>query len=236
MANIANATSRNVRLNNNMKPGYDLATRLEASGGLTECWNALMELKSCSNEIVICFLNRQADIGPDCCRAIDIITHENCPKLGTLDTGKSNTQDSKELNLETLDLEKSNSQVLEEADSDIRFEERFKDENGLDSDVGGLHIEEEVSGAKWSLDCDSVSEEFDERGVDRHDVAEMVKENEDLRLEESLKRRRSSDDGFEEKKDKKKRVKSVSEDDRKEENILSNSVLSLRDCCKICQS
>ncbi|GAY60003.1 hypothetical protein WN944_022796 [Citrus x changshan-huyou] len=60
-----------------MKPSYDLATRLEASRGLTECWNALMELKSYSNEIVIFFLNSQADIGPDCCRAIDIITR-NC--------------------------------------------------------------------------------------------------------------------------------------------------------------
>ncbi|KAL9460192.1 hypothetical protein AB3S75_003403 [Citrus x aurantiifolia] len=74
MANIANATSRNDRLNNNMKSGYDLATRLETSEGLTECWNGLMELKSCSNEIVIFFLNSQADIGPDYCRAIDIIT------------------------------------------------------------------------------------------------------------------------------------------------------------------
>ncbi|GAY59155.1 hypothetical protein CUMW_192390 [Citrus unshiu] len=42
MANIVNATSRNDCLNNNIKPGYDLA-----------------------------------DIGPDCCRAIDIITR-NC--------------------------------------------------------------------------------------------------------------------------------------------------------------
>ncbi|KAL9414459.1 hypothetical protein AB3S75_042847 [Citrus x aurantiifolia] len=48
--------------------------RLEVSGGLTECWNALMELKSCSNEIVIFFLNNQADISPDYCCAIDIIT------------------------------------------------------------------------------------------------------------------------------------------------------------------
>ncbi|KAK9214506.1 hypothetical protein WN944_006499 [Citrus x changshan-huyou] len=77
MTNIANVTSRNDRLNNNIKSGYDLATRLEVSGGLTECWNALMELKSCSNEIVIFFLNSQADIGPDCCRTIDIITR-NC--------------------------------------------------------------------------------------------------------------------------------------------------------------
>ena len=57
MANIAKTTNKNDRLNNNIKPSYDLATRLEASGGLTECWNALMELKSCSNEIVIFFLN-----------------------------------------------------------------------------------------------------------------------------------------------------------------------------------
>ncbi|GAY65665.1 hypothetical protein CUMW_242900 [Citrus unshiu] len=55
MANIANATCRNDRLNNNIKPGYDLVTRLEASGGLTD----------------------QANIGLDCCRAIDIITR-NC--------------------------------------------------------------------------------------------------------------------------------------------------------------
>ncbi|KDO47962.1 hypothetical protein CISIN_1g037667mg, partial [Citrus sinensis] len=46
------------------------------AGGLTECWNALMELNSCSNEIVIFFLNSQADISPDCCCAIDIITRK----------------------------------------------------------------------------------------------------------------------------------------------------------------
>ncbi|GAY49343.1 hypothetical protein CUMW_118400 [Citrus unshiu] len=32
MTNIANATSRNDRLNNNMKPCYDLAIKLEGSG------------------------------------------------------------------------------------------------------------------------------------------------------------------------------------------------------------
>ncbi|KAL9407760.1 hypothetical protein AB3S75_046327 [Citrus x aurantiifolia] len=83
MANIANATIRNDRLNNNMKPGYDLATRLEASGGLTECWNALMDLKSYSNEIVIFFLNSQANIGHDCCRTIDIITRNCWPAMLT---------------------------------------------------------------------------------------------------------------------------------------------------------
>ncbi|KAH9681160.1 Egg cell-secreted protein 1.4 [Citrus sinensis] len=83
IANIANATSRNDHLNNNMKPDYDLAIRLEASGGLTECWNMLMELKSCSNEIVIFFLNSQTNIGLDCCRAIDIITRNCGPAMLT---------------------------------------------------------------------------------------------------------------------------------------------------------
>ncbi|KAK9225055.1 hypothetical protein WN943_010096 [Citrus x changshan-huyou] len=42
-----------------------------------------MELKSCSNEIVIFFLNSQADIGPDYCCAIDIITCNCWPAMLT---------------------------------------------------------------------------------------------------------------------------------------------------------
>ncbi|KAH9669385.1 Egg cell-secreted protein 1.4 [Citrus sinensis] len=83
MTNIANATSRNDNLNNNIKPGNNLAARLEDSRSLTECWNALMELKLCSNEIIIFFLNGQADIGPDCCRTIDIITRNCWPTMLT---------------------------------------------------------------------------------------------------------------------------------------------------------
>ncbi|KAF5745172.1 egg cell-secreted protein 1.4 [Tripterygium wilfordii] len=60
-----------------VKPEDNLEARLEASGGLVECWNALMEMKSCSNEIVLFFLNGETDIGPECCRAIDIVT-KNC--------------------------------------------------------------------------------------------------------------------------------------------------------------
>ncbi|TXG60494.1 hypothetical protein EZV62_015067 [Acer yangbiense] len=67
------ATSRSSRniVNLHIKPGSNLQVRLETSGGLAECWTALMELKSCTNEIVLFFLNGQANIGPDCCRAID---------------------------------------------------------------------------------------------------------------------------------------------------------------------
>ncbi|KAJ0096905.1 hypothetical protein Patl1_27714 [Pistacia atlantica] len=66
-----------------IKPGYNLAARLEAaaaassSGSLAECVNALWELKSCTNEIAIFFLSGQASIGPECCRAIGVITR-NC--------------------------------------------------------------------------------------------------------------------------------------------------------------
>ncbi|KAL5751965.1 hypothetical protein ACOSP7_022136 [Xanthoceras sorbifolium] len=64
-------------------PGYNLEARLEDSGGLAECWTALMELKSCTNEIVLFFLNGQANIGPDCCRAIGIITRNCWPAMLT---------------------------------------------------------------------------------------------------------------------------------------------------------
>ncbi|XP_042975258.1 egg cell-secreted protein 1.4-like [Carya illinoinensis] len=66
-----------------IKPGHMLAARLETSEGLVPCWNALMELKSCSNEIVLFFLNGQTDIDPDCCRAISIITHNCWPAMLT---------------------------------------------------------------------------------------------------------------------------------------------------------
>ena len=36
-----------------------------------------------SNEIVVFFLNGQTDIGPDCCRAISIVTHHCWPAMLT---------------------------------------------------------------------------------------------------------------------------------------------------------
>ncbi|XP_030516277.2 egg cell-secreted protein 1.3-like [Rhodamnia argentea] len=69
-----------------LKPGLDLAARLEAvqaSGGLVECWNALVELKSCTNEIILFFLNGETSLGPGCCGAIDVITHNCWPAMLT---------------------------------------------------------------------------------------------------------------------------------------------------------
>lgn len=61
----------------------NLTSRLETSGGLVECWTALLELKSCSDEIVLFFLNGQTDIGGDCCRAIVFITRSCWPAMLT---------------------------------------------------------------------------------------------------------------------------------------------------------
>lgn len=61
----------------------DIKERLETSGGLVECWTALLELKSCSNEIVLFFLNGQTDIGNDCCRAVVFIARNCWPAMLT---------------------------------------------------------------------------------------------------------------------------------------------------------
>lgn len=60
------------------------AERLETSGGgLVECWTALLELKSCSNEIVLFFLNGEAHIGPACCQAVVFIARNCWPAMLT---------------------------------------------------------------------------------------------------------------------------------------------------------
>ncbi|XVF58700.1 hypothetical protein PTKIN_Ptkin07bG0087300 [Pterospermum kingtungense] len=65
------------------KPVRTFGGRLDASGGLVECWNALNELKSCTNEIILFFVNGQTDIGPGCCRAIEVITRYCWPAMLT---------------------------------------------------------------------------------------------------------------------------------------------------------
>ncbi|XP_077249318.1 egg cell-secreted protein 1.4-like [Tasmannia lanceolata] len=63
------------------KPSHDLEARLQGLGGFTECWTALFELRSCSNEIVLFFLNGESYLGQDCCRAIRVITRQCWPSM-----------------------------------------------------------------------------------------------------------------------------------------------------------
>ncbi|XP_050207158.1 egg cell-secreted protein 1.4-like [Mercurialis annua] len=56
------------------------------SGNLVDCWNAVMEIKSCSNEIILFFVNgptNNINIGAECCRAIGIITRNCWPAMLT---------------------------------------------------------------------------------------------------------------------------------------------------------
>ncbi|KAM0009011.1 putative Egg cell-secreted protein 1.1/1.5 [Helianthus debilis subsp. tardiflorus] len=63
-----------------------LVVRLQAekdSDGPMDCWNALLELKSCTNEIVLFFLNGDSYLTMDCCRAIRTITYGCWPSMLT---------------------------------------------------------------------------------------------------------------------------------------------------------
>ncbi|XP_027076855.2 egg cell-secreted protein 1.2 [Coffea arabica] len=59
-----------------------LNSRLETNNGsVLECWNALSEIKSCTDEIAAYFTNGTTDIGPGCCHAIIVITHNCWPTI-----------------------------------------------------------------------------------------------------------------------------------------------------------
>ncbi|ESQ53189.1 hypothetical protein EUTSA_v10026562mg [Eutrema salsugineum] len=60
----------------------NIVARLQ-SGGIMECWNVLHELKSCTNEIVLFFLNGETKLGVSCCEAVDIITTNCWPAMLT---------------------------------------------------------------------------------------------------------------------------------------------------------
>ncbi|KAL6649757.1 hypothetical protein ACP70R_013981 [Stipagrostis hirtigluma subsp. patula] len=50
-----------------------LAERLDRAMGSQQCWEAMAEIKSCTGEIILFFLNGEAYLGPGCCRAIRVI-------------------------------------------------------------------------------------------------------------------------------------------------------------------
>nr|GEV67099.1 hypothetical protein [Tanacetum cinerariifolium] len=69
-----------------IKPEKDLVSRINGekdNGGLMDCWNALLELKSCTNEIILFLLNGDSYLTIDCCRAIRMITYGCWPSMLT---------------------------------------------------------------------------------------------------------------------------------------------------------
>ncbi|KAL5974538.1 hypothetical protein ACLOJK_031204 [Asimina triloba] len=66
----------------------DLLARLDTAGtgsgsSYSDCFSALLELRSCTSEIVLFFLNGQTYLGPDCCHAIHIIARQCWPSMLT---------------------------------------------------------------------------------------------------------------------------------------------------------
>ncbi|MCL7035955.1 hypothetical protein MKW94_030679 [Papaver nudicaule] len=65
---------------------HNLAARIngeDGGAGMTECWSALYELRSCTNEIILFFMDGEMYLGIECCRAIRIITRECWPSMLT---------------------------------------------------------------------------------------------------------------------------------------------------------
>ncbi|KAE8662825.1 egg cell-secreted protein 1.4-like [Hibiscus syriacus] len=65
------------------KPGHILAPRLDDNQGFAECWNALNELKSCTDEIILFLVDGHTDIDSECCRSIEIVTRNCWPTILT---------------------------------------------------------------------------------------------------------------------------------------------------------
>jgi Prolamin-like len=77
----AAARNAHLKINPNTTNYASLQSRLQLSGGLVDCWNALTELKSCTSEIVLFFLNGESYLTIDCCHAIRTITFHCWPSM-----------------------------------------------------------------------------------------------------------------------------------------------------------
>ncbi|KAG6415330.1 hypothetical protein SASPL_122739 [Salvia splendens] len=79
-AMVASSSARN------LESRLSLAARLKvAEEGPSTCWDALLELQSCSGEMVMFFLNGETQLGENCCSAIKVIERQCWPSmLGTL--------------------------------------------------------------------------------------------------------------------------------------------------------
>ncbi|KAK1554957.1 hypothetical protein Q3G72_019637 [Acer saccharum] len=68
-----------------MHPKSGLVTRLKLDDESPNCWDALVQLQTCTGEIILFFLNGETYLGHGCCRAISTISQQCWPNLiGTL--------------------------------------------------------------------------------------------------------------------------------------------------------
>ncbi|MCL7027553.1 hypothetical protein MKW94_030826 [Papaver nudicaule] len=55
----------------------------DGDASMAECLNAMYELRSCTNEIILFFMDGEMYLGIECCRAIRVITRECWPSMLT---------------------------------------------------------------------------------------------------------------------------------------------------------
>lgn len=83
------ATSREVQKTNDIQPRHHHESNVtlvrlqesEGGNGMMECWNALLELKWCTNEIILFLFNGESYLGLDCCKAIRVISLHCWPSM-----------------------------------------------------------------------------------------------------------------------------------------------------------
>ncbi|KAK3226684.1 hypothetical protein Dsin_006546 [Dipteronia sinensis] len=64
-----------------MHPKSNLMNRLKLDDESTNCWDALVQLQTCTGEIILFFLNGETYLGHGCCRAISTISQQCWPNL-----------------------------------------------------------------------------------------------------------------------------------------------------------
>ncbi|KAK9022739.1 hypothetical protein V6N11_002982 [Hibiscus sabdariffa] len=59
----------------------DLLARLKLDVASPDCWDSLIQLQSCTGELIMFFLNGETEIGQSCCHAIRTISHQCRPNM-----------------------------------------------------------------------------------------------------------------------------------------------------------
>ncbi|XVE88479.1 hypothetical protein DITRI_Ditri19aG0072700 [Diplodiscus trichospermus] len=58
-----------------------LVARLKVDEESSNCWDSLIQLQSCTGEIIVFFMNGEADLGDSCCKAIRTICRQCWPTM-----------------------------------------------------------------------------------------------------------------------------------------------------------
>ncbi|TXG53285.1 hypothetical protein EZV62_022454 [Acer yangbiense] len=64
-----------------LHPSSSLIARLKLDDESPNCWESLIQLQSCTGEIILFFLNGETYLGHGCCQAMHTISHQCWPNM-----------------------------------------------------------------------------------------------------------------------------------------------------------